>query len=211
MSGNVLQLADRETWQDTATFCSRVRATSPETAIRVAGAGQVAALFTSLRPASGQTLIVGMRTIALAQAWEGDITASAAAWSDRLHARTADHVLAIPVTVIPGGPDLAQSPPRSGWQEAGSVNVTELQQSATDLVAQAASWDSPVLTATTSAPLVSGVAHTAAALGLIPSVAQGVALSVGGARPCPIHTNGRWLRIDCPSGFVLSRGQSAPL
>lgn len=205
MTSAGIHLADFETWQDIATFCSRARAASPDPALRFVGFGQVLAVYASVRPATGSTLVVGLRTVALASPWKGDLTCSAAAWSDRLHAQTADNVLPVPPTTVPGAADLAQSPPRGGWQPSGQVALTELQQACADVESQAATWDSPVLTATTSESIVAGAAVTAQALGMVPSASQRVALAVGGPDLCSVRTSGRWLRIDCPGGFVLSR------
>lgn len=209
MTTHGIQLADSETWQDVKTYCSRVRAVAPASALRLVGAGSVLAIYTSIRPASGQTLVLGLRTVALASPWSGDVTCTAAAWSDRLHAPNANNVLPIPPTVVPGGADLAQTPPRTGWQEAGGVALTELQQAGADLESQAATWDSPVLTASTSAALVAGVAATAQSLGMIPAGNQRVALAVGGSPRCSVRTAGRWVRVDCPGGFVLTRTASS--
>lgn len=220
MAGEELVLADAQVTADLRTFVVRARSAA-DGAIRLQASGTVLAAWVgALRPRglgeAGPT-VLGLRTMPLAEPAEVDSTVELSAVADRL-ARMAGGATSLSLPPVQVHETWAGiSPPRSGWEPAGTVPAAALTDAAAEgmrLVAEAvpqnsgaavvdsarnAVWGRPL--EGSPGPLPSGAAFAAVTLGFLPRPEQ--------AGPAPVLRNGRWLRLSLPHGHVLVRQGAA--
>ena len=212
----VLTFPDGESVVDLATFVGRARTLDPEGAVRLQAVGEVLAVWVCVLPGQGilrTGLVLGLRTMRLAGEHQLDVTVPLGALTDRFarRASTGDPGTALPVPpgeVAP--PWAAVSPPRGGWEPAGTIPVATLRQAAQDGIAEVAQgapegsgaaavealrhrvWGRPV-----GLGVPAGTALAVHALGFAPSGRSGDAATV--------HRAGPWVRRSLPAGHVLAR------
>ncbi|WP_134772593.1 hypothetical protein [Ornithinimicrobium flavum] len=215
MSG-VLTFPDGESVVDLATFVGRARNLDADGAVRLQAVGEVLAVWVCVLPGQGilrTGLVLGLRTMRLAGEHRLDVTVPLGALTDRFarRASTGDPGTALPVPpgeVAP--PWAAVSPPRGGWEPAGTIAVATLRQAAQDGIAEVAQgapegsgsaavealrhrvWGRPV-----DLRVPAGTALAVHALGFAPAGRSGDAATV--------HRAGPWVRLSLPAGHVLAR------
>lgn len=214
----VLSFPDGESVADLATFVQRARRLDQEGAIRLQALGEVLAAWVCVLPGQGvmrSGLVLGLRTMRLEGPHSLDATLPLGALTDRFARRASTGDVSTTLPVPPGEvspPWAAVTPPRGGWQPAGSVPVADLEAAARAGIAEVAE----------GAPEGSGSAAVAAlrqrvwarpvgedeALGQVPS---GVAFAVdalgfaAGVEAASVHGSGPWVRLTLPAGHVLAR------
>ncbi|MFI5085574.1 MAG: hypothetical protein ACHP7K_06545 [Actinomycetales bacterium] len=208
-----LILADPSTVADLRTFVGRARA-ADDGAVRLQANGTILAAYVCLlRPrllGEGTPTVLGLRTMALSEPAEADVTVPLAAVSDRL-ARMGERstVLSLPPQELKEA-WAGMSPPRGGWDRAGTLDggvLLELARSGIAEVAaiipdkpgalivnnaRAAVWGRPIDGLDPQVP--AGAAFAAYALGF----------AVAG-REIGVFRSARWTRLSGPGGHVLVR------
>ncbi|MEN3123003.1 hypothetical protein [Janibacter sp. LM] len=206
-----LRLADEESAADLTTYLSRAKRVDEGGDVRLQAVGPVLAAWTCVLPGRGLGnggLVLGLRTFALAEPVERDLTVPIAAVTDRL-ARGGTEVPDPPMTSAPTW--AAISPPRSGWEPVGRVpdelllahareGVAEVAEGAPDGSGAAAVadlrarvWGRPTRT---TPPVPAGTAFGLHALGFLRPTAGAVA---------QVHAAGPWTRVATDRGFVIAR------
>ena len=204
-----LRFADSDALEDLENYVTRARSLDADGAIRLQSHGMALTAYVGVLPGQGLMTtgaIIGLRVIALAEPEDVDVTVSLASVAERL-ARRGVSTLAIPPTTVRVG-WAAMAPPRSGWEVAGDLSVTDLKTIATQGIAEIAQgapegsgaqavaalrqrvW---ARASQTTPPIPSGAAFAAYALGF---------LAQGSAR---VFAHGRWTRLSTATGHVLVR------
>lgn len=124
-------LQDRQDAADLATYLSRARSVDPQAAVRLQGLDRVLAAWVSVIHPAGlldtAPVVLGLRTMSLAQSCELDVTVAAAAITDRLARETGAHGSDDAPVWISAPPQEASASwagivaPRTGWHSLGSV------------------------------------------------------------------------------------------
>lgn len=206
-----LRLADQESAADLATYLTRAKRVDDEGDVRLQAVGEVLAAWTCVVPGRGlghSGLVLGLRTFALAEPSQQDMTVPIGAITDRL-ARGGTEIAQPPVTTRPTWS--AMSPPRSGWESVGLVPDEHLVVIAREGIAEVAQ----------GAPEGSGAAAVAdlrsrvwgRETSTVPPVPAGTAFALhvlGFLRPGPdaraaVHAMGPWTRVATDRGFVIAR------
>lgn len=206
-----LRLADAESAADLTTYLTRAKRLEDAGDVRLQAVGPVLAAWTCVLPGRGLAssgLVLGLRTFALAEPTEHDVTVPISAVTDRL-ARGGTAIEQPPVTSQPAW--RALTPPRSGWEPVGQVPDADLAEAARAGIAEVAQ----------GAPDGSGAAAVADLRArvwgrptpTVPPVPAGTAFglhALGFLRPDPaaradVHTIGPWTRVATDGGFVLAR------
>lgn len=206
-----LRLADEESAADLATYLARAKKVDDAGDVRLQAVGEVLAAWTCAVPGRGlghSGLVLGLRTFALAEPTQQDMTVPIAAITDRL-ARGGTEIAEPPVSSRPTWS--AVSPPRSGWESVGLVADADLVTVAREGIAEVAQ----------GAPEGSGAAAVAdlrsrvwgRATSTVPPVPAGTAFALhvlGFLRPEPgarvtVHAIGPWTRVATDRGFVIAR------
>jgi hypothetical protein len=223
-----LVLADPQVRADLATYVSRARA-ADDGAVHFHATGPVLAAYVCiLQPrALGEPVstVLGLRTMALAEPEQLDVTVSLASVSDRL-ARLGMNDVVLPVPSVPVTANWAGVlPPRTGWQESGELPAEYLEQSAMEGIREVAgavpsspgahvvhSARSAVWGRTLTVPAGAGTGPDGGggAQGTLqlPAAAAFGALVLGfltPGEPVKILANGRWTRASTARGHVLVR------
>jgi hypothetical protein len=209
-----LQFTDPRDLADLRTFATRARAID-DGAIRLSAAGPVLAAYVCvLRPrllGESTPTILGLRTVALAESAELDVTVPLSAVLDRLARAGADDVeLSVPpMTVTEAWTGVGA--PRAGWEPLGTLPDTVLRRSAEAGIAEIAAiipdkpgalivnnaratvWGRPLPDA---GGLPAGAAFAALTLGFLADGDQN------------LFRAGRWFRLSSPRGHVLVRAGS---
>jgi hypothetical protein len=209
-----LQFTDPRDLADLRTFATRARAID-DGAIRLYAAGPVLAAYVCvLRPkllGESTPTILGMRTVALAEPAELDVTVPLSAVLDRLARSGGDDVEfpVPPVTVTESWAGVGA--PRTGWEQVGALPDTVLRQAAEAGISEIAAiipekpgalivnnaratvWGRPLPDA---GGLPAGAAFAALTLGFLADGEQG------------LFRAGRWFRLSSPRGHVLVRAAS---
>lgn len=204
-----LALADPETRHDLATYITRARRLDPEGAARLVAAGPVLAAYVSpVHGGSGPT-VLGLRTAALAEPAEADVTVALAALADRL-ALPHETALPLPPMTVGDAAWAGISPPRTGWELVTALDPAELSAVAAAGIAEVAR----------TVPTAAGghvVAQVRAAvwgreLASAPGVVAGAAYALDGLgfldpqEAVAVRSAGRWWRLSSSRGHVLVRG-----
>ena len=212
-----LELADTDTRKDLALLLTRARRVDPDGDARLSGHGLVLAVYVCPLHGAGLPTVLGLRTIALAQPWTGDVVTPLGGLADRLARDTGSPTLPLPPVRSTAVGWAAASPPRSGWQQVGEVSAGEVAARAAagaeEISAglpdrpgapalaklRAGVWSRPSPWSTRwSAPVPDGACFAADALGVL-----GRALDQWS--PVAVHASGSWLRLTTRLGYVLVR------
>lgn len=222
-----LVLADAESLQDLGRYAARARALDADGAVRLQAVGPVLASWVCVLPGSGLMrtgTTLGLRTSALAEPAELDVTVPLAAVSDRVARPGERAVLPVPPMTVSAA-WAAVSPPRSGWQVVGSVGSEALQRTASEGIAEVADGTPDGAGAAAVAALrervwgrvVSGADGASDGHGehsregaepAYPAALAFAAYALGFLTPgaeSTVATNGRWARLTTPAGHALTR------
>ncbi len=224
MSG-ILRLRDPESLADLGRFATRARAVDADGAMRLQASGTVLAAWVGVLSGTGilaEGTVLGLRTFALAEPAEVDVTVPLGAVTDR-SARGAGADLPVPPTRAIAAWS-AVTPPRGPWEPAGTLPGDLLAAVARDGLAEVTDavrergaaaglvrdrvWARDVLEAAGPHPdlldhsggfeggasVRSGGAFAAYALGFL---APG--------QPVQVLRSNRWTRLTAPGGHVLIR------
>ncbi|MFI2562558.1 hypothetical protein [Paenarthrobacter sp. NPDC018779] len=205
------RFADPRDLTDLRTYVTRAKSIE-DGAIRLQATGQVLAAYVCvLRPrilGESTPTILGLRTMALAEEAEADVTVSIASILDRLARCSADDVdLPIPPSTVSES-WAGVGAPRSGWEAQGPVSDAELKAAAEAGIAEVAG----VVPAMAGAAVVNSARAAVWSRGLpgredIPAGAAFAAFALGflGDGEQQLFRNGRWFRLSGPRGHVLVR------
>jgi hypothetical protein len=208
-----LRLADAGTAADLRTYVTRAR-TADDGAIRLSANGLVLAAYVAvLRPkllGEGTPTVLGLRTMALAEEAEVDVTVPLSAVADRL-ARMGTDTLELPLPPVRVNESWAGiTAPRGGWERLRDVDSDVLITTAKDGMrevaqilpvnpgalivnnARAAVWGRPMEGAAPELP--AGAAFAAYTLGFVAPGEQAA-----------VFRSHRWLRLSSSRGHVLVR------
>ncbi|HYN30451.1 MAG TPA: hypothetical protein VES95_11400 [Dermatophilaceae bacterium] len=222
-----LLLVDEAALADLGRYAVRARALDESGAVRLTASGLVLAAWVAVLPGTGllgEGVVLGLRTAALAEPAELDVTVPLGAVTDRVRRPGGGARFPVPPTTV-HAPWTSLTPPRSGWRREGTVAVSVLAAAAREGIADVARgtppgagaaavgalrarvWgravplDEPV-TGGTPAPAPRGVpaggAFAAYGLGFLPP--SGAAT---------VHVTGPWVRLSTPAGHVLMRRPAA--
>ncbi|MDO4918457.1 hypothetical protein [Kocuria sp.] len=220
-------LLDRQDAADLATYVSRARSVDPQAAVRLQGAGRVLAVWVSVVHPAGlldtAPVVLGLRTMGLAEPSALDVTVAASAVTDRL-ARVAGEPAADDAVWLGAPPQQVSASwagivaPRTGWSPVGTVPAA-LVRDVARMGVQAVSDAVPV---DSGAALVQRVRSRVwgAASGWGPAEGPAVpdgaafALDVLGFVPAQVtevrvaaERTGQWVRLSTPAGHVLVKPQ----
>ncbi len=224
MSG-VLRFTDADSLADLGRFATRARAVDADGAMRLQASGTVLAAWVGVLSGTGilaEGTVLGLRTFALAEPADVDVTVPLGAVTDRT-VRAADADLRVPPTQAVAAWS-AVTPPRGPWEPAGTLPGDLLAAVARDGLAEVSDavrergaaaglvrdrvWARDVLEASGPHPdlldhrggfeggasVRSGGAFAAYALGFLAS-----------GQPVQVLRSNRWTRLTAPGGHVLIR------
>lgn len=207
-----LHFAEAAILQDLNTYISRGRRIN-EQGIRLQALGKVLAAWLPVMTPSTLTsripAVLGLRTMALAEESEADITVELSSVTERLaRMNPVETTLALPPSRI-NAPWAAVTPPRSGWALRGTMRDADLRQVAQEGIAEVAE----AVPQTAGPHVVEQVREHVWSLPLehrMPKGAAFGALSMGFLQDgedatSTIHTHGKWVRLTSAGGFILSR------
>jgi hypothetical protein len=206
-----LQFTDPHDLADLRTFATRARSID-DGAIRLQAAGPVLAAYVCvLRPrllGEGTPTILGLRTMALAQPAETDVTVPLSAVLDRL-ARAGENDVELPLPPVNVTESWAGvGAPRGGWEVVGALQDRELREAAEAGIAEVAAImpDKPGALIVNNARATVWGRELPGAGGL-PAGAAFAALTLGFLADGEQHLYraGRWFRLSSPRGHVLVR------
>lgn len=137
-----LRLPDVQDVADLETLLGRARTADPGGAVRLWADGSVLAVTVGLVPGHGllgEGAVLGLRAVRLAAEATVDVVVSFEAVNDRLARmrRDASTVLSLPPVQVPA-PWAAVTPPRSGWEPRGVIDLDQLRAQARDGIAEIA-------------------------------------------------------------------------
>lgn len=215
-----LRFAEAVSLQDLSTYIKRARRIQ-EQGIRLQSVGHVLAAWVPVMTPSSLTgqlpAVLGLRTLALAEASQTDVTAELSSISERIaRMNPAETTLVLPPSRLTV-PWAAVTPPRSGWEPLGSLDDDELRRQAEAGIAEIAEavptsagaavveqvrervWGRTLEVQADSAAqhIPAGAAFGAHALNFLAGDAAGGATTV--------HRRGRWIRLSSQGGFILCR------
>lgn len=209
-----LRFTDARDLADLRTFAARARAVD-DGGIRLSAAGPVLAAYVCvLRPrllGEATPTILGLRTMALAEPADLDVTVPLSAVLDRLARAGADDVeLPVPPMAVTE-PWAGIGAPRTGWEPLGTVPEAVLRRAAEAGIAEIAGIipDQPgALIVNNARATVWGRALPDA--GDLPAGAAFAALTLGflADGDQALFRAGRWFRLSSPRGHVLVRSAS---
>ena len=207
-----LHFAEAAALQDLSTFIRRGKRIN-EHGIRLQASGAVLAAWLPVMTPSTLTsripAVLGLRTMALAQPSEADVTVELASITERLaRMNPAEVQLPLPPSQI-NVPWAAVTPPRTGWQLAGTVSDAALRQAAQEGIAEVAE----AVPEAAGAPVVEQVRERVWGQPLehqVPAGAAFGALSLGflgtsDDAVTDVHTHGNWVRLSSAGGFTVTR------
>lgn len=218
----LLRFAEAAALQDLGTFIARGRRVN-EQGVRLQAVGTVVAAWLPVMTPSTLTsripAVLGLRTMALAEPSDADVTVELGAISERLaRLNPASTDLPLPPGRL-NAPWAAVTPPRSGWEPRGRIADATLAQAAEAGITEVAE----AIPETAGAHVVEQVRErvwgTAVQPGPgdevlagmpIPAGAAFGALSLGFLQPerqaaTEVHAVGRWMRLTSAGGFILCR------
>ncbi|MFK0001077.1 hypothetical protein [Paenarthrobacter sp. NPDC090522] len=205
------RFADPRDLSDLRTYVTRAKSID-DGAIRLQAAGQVLAAYVCvLRPrilGEATPTILGLRTMALAEQAQADVTVTLASILDRLaRSSPVDVDLPIPPSTVSES-WAGVGAPRSGWEAQGPVSDAELKAAAEAGIAEVAG----VVPAMAGAAVVNSARAAVWSRSLpgregIPAGAAFAAFALGflGDGEQQLFRNGRWFRLSGPRGHVLVR------
>jgi hypothetical protein len=207
-----LHFAEAAVLQDLNTYISRGRRIN-EQGIRLQAVGTVAAAWLPVMTPSTLTsripAVLGLRTMALAEKSQADVTVELSSITERLaRMNPAETSLPLPPSRI-NAPWAAVTPPRTGWELQGTVADARLRNAAEEGIAEVAE----AVPQSAGAHVVEQVRENVWSRPLeygIPAGAAFGALSLGFLNDAEqastaVHTHGKWLRLTSAGGFILAR------
>lgn len=216
-----LRFADAASLQDLGMFVKRGRRIN-EQGIRLQAVGGVlAAWLPVMTPGSLNSTIpavLGLRTMALSEPSQADVTVELASISERLaRLNPAAMEMSLPAAGI-NAPWTAVTPPRSGWEPRGRLADSTLRATAENGISEVAD----VVPETAGAHVVEQVRERVWGRALEPAASDDVvagtpipagaafgALSLGflasDGAVSDVFALGKWLRITSAGGFILCR------
>jgi hypothetical protein len=206
-----LQFTDPRDLADLRTFATRARSID-DGAIRLqASASVLAAYVCVLRPrllGEATPTILGLRTMALAQPAETDVTVPLSAVLDRL-ARAGENDVELPLPPVNVTESWAGvGAPRGGWEVVGSLQDRELREAAEAGITEVAAImpDKPGALIVNNARATVWGRELPGAGGL-PAGAAFAALTLGFLADGEqrLYRAGRWFRLSGTRGHVLAR------
>jgi hypothetical protein len=222
----VLRLPDSQSLADLGRFAARARAVDDEGAMRLQASGSVLAAWVGVLPGTGilaEGTVLGLRTFALAEPAEVDVTVPLAAVTDRT-ARGTGGDLPVPPTRAAAAWS-AVTPPRGPWEPAGELpgdllaavaraGLAEVSDAVRERGAAAGLvrdrvWARDVLEASGPHPdLLDADAGAPVAGAAVRSGGAFAAYALGflaPALPVQVFRSNRWTRLSAPGGHVLIR------
>ncbi len=207
---SILRLGDAEAAADLGRYAQRAKRLDPDGGMRLQALGSVLAAWVRVLPGDGLTqsgLVLGLRTIALAEPADLDLTVPIGAITDRI-ARDASGDLPVPPATLTE-PWAVVTPPRAEWEDLGTLDqaaVREAARAGIDEVAQGAPEGS-------GAALVAELRRRvwARPTPTEPAIAAGGALGLYalgflvGDAPVRARRQGPWTRLSTPFGHVVVR------
>lgn len=205
------RFADPRDLADLRTFVTRAKSID-DGAIRLQAAGNVLAAYVCvLRPrilGEATPTILGLRTMALAEPAQADVTVTLASVMDRLARSLAgDAGLPIPPSTVKES-WAGVGAPRAGWEPQGSVSDADLRSAAEAGIAEVAG----VIPTAAGAAVVNTARAAVWGRGMtgvedLPSGAAFAAFALGflADGEQQVYRNGRWFRLSGPRGHVLVR------
>lgn len=206
-----LQFTDPRDLADLRTFATRAKAVD-DGAIRLQASGPVLAAYVCvLRPrllGEATPTILGLRTMALAQPADTDVTVPLSAVLDRL-ARAGENDVELPLPPVTVAESWAGvGAPRTGWEAVGTLPDAVLRQSAEAGITEIAAIipDKPGALIVNNARAAVWGRELPGAAGL-PLGAAFAALTLGflADGEQQLYRAGRWFRLSGPRGHVLAR------
>ncbi|GAA4358697.1 serine/threonine-protein kinase [Angustibacter luteus] len=207
-----LLLPDPQTAADLTTYLARARRVDPDGAARLVAAGTALAVYVSpVHGGSGPT-VLGLRVVPLAAPAALDRTVPLSALADRLarpSAETGTVALPVPPMDATDAGWAGVTPPRTGWQAVGALDVQALGVAARagiDEIATGAGEGSGSAAVVRLRALVWG--RDLDGVDGVPAGAAYVAESLGflGAdEPVTLHAQGPWRRLSSVRGHVIAR------
>lgn len=215
---NFFLLPDLESVVDLQSYLSRAKRLDPEGMVRFRAFGKVLAayvapIFAGSLMDSGPT-VLGLRTLELQQEAELDAVVQLSAALDRLAKMTADaqsgaseFKFEMPITQRAAWAGI--SPPRTAWQEMGSINEVRLTQIARDGIAEVAA----AIPESVGGPIAARIRGEIWGRGIdleskVPTGAAFAAAGLGflteNEEVGLYHTDG-WVRLSAMHGHVLAR------
>jgi hypothetical protein len=206
-----LQFTDPRDLSDLRTFATRARSID-DGAIRLQASGPVLAAYVCvLRPrllGEATPTILGLRTMALAQPAETDVTVPLSAVLDRL-ARAGENDVELPLPPVNVTESWAGvGAPRGGWELVGSLQDAELRRSAEAGITEVAA----IMPDKPGALIVNNARATVwgselPGTGGLPAGAAFAALTLGflADGEQQLYRAGRWFRLSGSRGHVLVR------
>lgn len=207
-----LHFAEAAALQDLSTYIRRGKRIN-EHGIRLQASGKVLAAWLPVMTPSTLTsripAVLGLRTMALAEASQADATVELSSITERLaRMNPAEVHLPLPPSRI-NVAWAAVTPPRSGWEPAGTLSDASLQEAAQAGIAEVAE----AVPEAAGAPVVEQVRERVWSRPLeyrVPAGAAFGALSLGflgnhDDAVTTVHTHGNWVRLSSAGGFILTR------
>lgn len=217
-----LRFAEAVSLQDLSTYVGRARRIQ-EQGIRLQAVGSVLAAWVPVMTPSSLVgrlpAVLGLRTMALAEASEADVTVELNAVTERIaRLDPADVELPLPPSRMTV-PWAAVTPPRSGWEPAGTLSDDTVRDAAESGVSEI----TDVVPDTAGAAVVEQVRERVWGRGMEPGAQDAVAdveipagaafgshalgflTARGAGGTTVVHRLGRWVRLSSAGGFVLCR------
>lgn len=226
-----LVFPDTASMADLGRYAARARRLDAEGAMRLQAVGSVLAAWVCVLPGRGllgDGTVLGLRTFALAEEAEGDVTIPLGAVTDRT-ART-DLGARFPIPPTRAFPQWgALSAPRGGWEAVGEISESSLVAAAKAGITEIGEGAGPGAGALAVADLrarvwgraigdsnpvggeASPVIPVLPVMRVIPGLTAGAGFAAYGlgflvpGATVPVHRSGPWLRLTCPGGYVLLR------
>lgn len=205
-----LHLSDADAAADLARYAQRAKRLDPEGGMRLQALGSVLAVWVRVLPGDGLTqsgLVLGLRTMALTEPNEVDVTVPIGAITDRI-SRDGTGVVPVPPATLTE-PWAVVTPPRAEWEDVGRLEPDAIREAARAGIEEVA----------TGAPEGSGAAIVAELRRRVwarptptqPAIPAGGALGLEtlgflvGRGPVEVRRQGPWTRLTTPFGHVLVR------
>lgn len=213
-----ITLKDQETAADLQAYLQRAKKLDQDGNVRLRAFGEVLAayvapIFAGSLMDSGPT-VLGLRTCELAQPTEVDIVVPIAAILDRLAriieiggTKSRDLTLELPVAVRT--PWAGISPPRVGWQEAGTISESVLTRVAKEGIAEVAT----TIPSAAGGPIAARIRGEiwGRAIDLNSGVPAGAAFVAAGlgflteGEEVGLYKVEGWVRLSAEHGHILAR------
>ncbi|MFM6979990.1 MAG: hypothetical protein ACKOWE_01120 [Micrococcales bacterium] len=208
---NEILLADSETAADLQSYLQRAKRIDPDGLVRLRAFGRiltayVAVLYAGSLMDSGPT-VLGLRTHELGEETEIDVVVPIAAVLDRL--ANLDGSLSLPLPDSVKAAWAGISPPRSGWQAAGTINEQQLTQIAKDGIAEVAQ----TIPESVGGPIAARIRGEiwGRAIDLTSAVPTGAAFAAAGLgfltenEEVELYKVEGWVRLSSHHGHVLAK------